>query len=75
EGRVRLDWSGADGCLRLGWSESGGPPVGGPPHTHGFGSRLIAEMPRMRLGAEVEIDYRRTGLAWRLICPAAGALA
>ncbi|MFV4741726.1 hypothetical protein ACNJU8_21110, partial [Mycobacterium tuberculosis] len=53
EGRVRLDWERAGDVVRIGWTERGGPPVAGEPDSRGFGSRLIAEMPRVRLGAEV----------------------
>ena len=75
EGRVRIDWARTGDRLRLSWTEGGGPPVPGPPDKCGFGSRLITELPRVRLGAEVQIAYRRTGLTWRLSCPAASALA
>ena len=74
-GKVRLAWSVAAGLLELGWSEREGPPLAGPPPACGFGSRLIADVPRGRLGAEVELDYAPGGLRWLLRCPAAAALA
>lgn len=74
-GKVRLAWSVAAGLLELRWSEREGPPLVGPPPACGFGSRLIADVPRGRLGAEVELDYAPGGLRWLLRCPAAAALA
>lgn len=75
EGRVRLDWERAGDVVRIGWTERGGPPVAGEPDSRGFGSRLIAEMPRVRLGAEVTIGYPPEGLSWTLSCPVASVLA
>lgn len=74
-GRVELAWVLSGDRLRLTWRERHGPPLPGPPETRGFGSRLIVETPRGRLGAEAVIAYRPEGLVWTLDCPAPGALA
>lgn len=74
EGRVRIGWHGGDGELVVEWSESGGPTVA-PPGARGFGSRLIADVPRGKLGAEVSVDYAPQGFRWILRSPADGVLA
>ncbi|MDE2621342.1 MAG: PAS domain S-box protein [Sphingomonadales bacterium] len=69
-GRVALHWSrGENGGLVLTWRETGGPPVTAPVQP-GFGSRLITDMPRGKLRAEVTVDFAREGFAWRLVTPA-----
>ena len=74
-GRVRISWrdDGDDGLL-MEWAETGGPPVS-PPTKRGFGSRLITDLPRGKLAAEVASDFAHTGLRWTLRCPADGVLA
>ena len=74
-GRVRIEWSRAgDGGLDMAWAEQGGPPVSAPA-SPGFGSRLIADMPRGKLRGEVHVDFAPTGFSWRLTCPAEKVLA
>lgn len=74
DGHVRIEWGQADcGGLRMSWSESGGPPVS-EPATRGFGSRLIADVPRGKLRAEVSMAYDPQGLRWDMACPAEGVL-
>jgi len=74
-GRVRVVWSrAADGGLAIDWCECGGPRVE-PPSTRGFGSRLIADMPRSKLRADVAVDYAGEGFSWRLAAPAEKVLA
>lgn len=51
--------------LHLWWRESGGPSVR-QPESRGFGTTLIAELPRRRLNAEVVLDYAPRGLQWAL---------
>jgi two-component sensor histidine kinase len=49
------------------WSESGGPPVTAPTQ-RGFGWRVLCEMTKMSLSADVTLDYEPTGVIWRLGC-------
>lgn len=74
-GRIAITWGLAgDGGMRMDWVERGGPPVAEPTR-RGFGSRLIADVPRGKLGAEVSVDYAPEGLRWSLTCPPEAALA
>ena len=70
QGRVRVDWSREADSLVLRWRECCGPSIAAPPARHGFGSRLIADVPRGKLRAEVAADYAADGLRWELRCPA-----
>jgi hypothetical protein len=45
-----------------------------PPDRRGFGSTVIASMAKLSVGGEVQLDYARAGLTWRLTCPATNAL-
>jgi len=84
EGRVTIRWrtgesiAGADGEIRAGlvmeWRESGGPEVTEPVR-RGFGSRLITDVPRGKLGAITHIDYAPEGFRWAITTPAEGVLA
>jgi PAS domain S-box-containing protein len=72
-GRVELGWKTAqtaDGeeIFVIEWIESGGPPVASPSST-GFGSTVICRLAERSLDANVELNYPRTGLTWRLQCP------
>lgn len=75
QGRVRLEWRRTADHLVLSWQERDGPVVAGPPAQRGFGSRLIADVPRGKLRAEVEMHYAPAGFRWVLRCPAGEALA
>lgn len=59
-----------DGTCRLEWIETGGLQLDGPPSEEGFGSRLI-RLSSAALNAEIETDWRREGLVWRLTAPLA----
>ena len=74
-GRVDLTWAlnGQD-KVRLEWRESGGPVVA-EPQRHGFGTRLIADVPRGKLGGRVRLDYAPEGFSWTLDCPVERILA
>ncbi len=78
EGRVVIGWqisgAGPDAEFVLEWAESGGPEVD-PPGSEGFGTRIIRDVPKARLGGEVEVDYARTGFRFTLHCPAGNVLA
>lgn len=70
-GRVEIAWSvegeGKDALFRIGWTESGGPPIS-PPDREGFGTRITIDVPRVKLDARVETDYAPSGFRWRLEC-------
>jgi two-component sensor histidine kinase len=72
-GEVRIGWSaarekGGKEMLQMLWAEEGGPAVEAPATT-GFGSVVTKDMLQYSLGAEVEVDFRRTGLVWQMRCP------
>jgi len=71
EGRVDIGWStegeGADTRFRISWTEGGGPPVS-PPARQGFGTRIIIDVPRVKLVAEVRTSYEPDGFRWNLEC-------
>ncbi len=51
----------------LWWRESGGPPVRNKGHV-GFGTRLMRDVPRHNLGAEVDIVFHEGGVCWEMKC-------
>jgi len=74
-GRVDLIWAlNGEDKVRLEWRESGGPAVA-EPQRHGFGTRLIADVPRGKLGGRVRLDYAPDGFVWTLDCPVERILA
>lgn len=74
-GRVRIAWRKDEGSLVLSWTERGGPLVEGEPTARGFGSRLIEDVPRGKLRAEVVTDYAPAGFHWEMRCPLDAAVA
>jgi PAS domain S-box-containing protein len=61
KGQVCLEWShAADGELRLGWTETGGPPVQ-EPMRKGVGGRIIEGM-ITQLKGKSRFDWRKDGL-------------
>lgn len=74
-GRVRIAWSILpEGGVELDWVESGGPVVAAPQRC-GFGTRLIVDVPRGKLGARVQVDHLPSGVRWTLAAPAETVLA
>ncbi len=78
QGRVAISWSlERDGAgsetFTMSWREEGGPPVA-PPSMKGFGSKVIGPLAESSLDARVDLDFRETGLFWRLQCPASGVI-
>jgi two-component sensor histidine kinase len=73
EGRVTLRWrveGNGDGLrIVLSWEEADGPEVS-PPERKGFGSRLLEDVVSHELGGSAKLDFRRTGLVYRLSFPA-----
>ncbi|MDX2156687.1 MAG: MASE1 domain-containing protein [Hyphomicrobiaceae bacterium] len=77
-GHVAIDWelgagNSADAQFTMSWIEIGGPPVS-ERQRRGFGSVVIVGMVERGLGGHVMLDYRPTGVAWHLSCPAASIL-
>jgi PAS domain S-box-containing protein len=73
QGRVDISWGTADDTLTMSWTEREGPPVSAP-QRRGFGTTVMETMAERSLGGEVRLDYARSGVAWRLTCPAGNAL-
>ena len=65
DGRVAIAWDCPPGRFRISWRESGGPAVA-PPSRRGFGSKLIEDIPRRSLEAEVEQHFGPGGIEWTL---------
>jgi PAS domain S-box-containing protein len=70
EGRVTITCrcTAADEC-ELTWVERGGPVVGAKPERTGFGSKLLMRSITGALGGQVSQQWRREGLAVRLVLP------
>ncbi len=70
EGCIAVDWSiDPGGTFEMTWTERGGPPVA-KPAKRGFGTRVITQMLELGLEGTVDLDYRDSGLRWRLRCAA-----
>ena len=63
--RWRLEPIKGDECLRLTWTESGGPKVT-PPERRGFGSRLIEQVLAADFGGKVSMSYPPEGVRFEL---------
>ena len=62
DGTVTLDTRRADDRFILTWTESGGPPLAGPPAHTGFGSSLASLSVEGQLGGRLERNWRPGGL-------------
>jgi PAS domain S-box-containing protein len=54
--------------LRIGWVETGGPPVK-PPKRQGFGSRLIKRSVEGELGGYMILNFAETGVSYEISVP------
>jgi PAS domain S-box-containing protein len=68
DGRIRIDWSVADGRLSLAWTESGGPPVA-KPQRQGFGHVVMVRSLERVLYGKVEIKFPKSGVTWTVDAP------
>ena len=63
-GRVDLAWTAEDGMIRFVWREQGCSSVKAPTR-HGFGTRLICDIPARRFGGAATLDWTDEGVTWR----------
>jgi PAS domain S-box-containing protein len=70
-GALELTWivDAAADRLRLRWTETGGPPLAGPPAGRGFGSRVIRTTIHDQLGGEVAVEWQPSGLVCLIELP------
>ncbi len=72
DGRVHVSWNlmedGEDKKLFLEWTERGGPEVE-TPKRRGFGSTLLQRVLTTQCNAEVNFDFAREGLRFRMQAP------
>lgn len=59
-----------ESMLMIEWIESGGPPVKTPTR-RGFGTTFIEKVIKRTFHADIKVDYRPEGLAFRMILPRA----
>jgi PAS domain S-box-containing protein len=67
-GRVQVVWTVEDGCVRLVWSESDGPPVR-PPSRRGFGIQAIEKILGYEVAGEARVEFEPSGLVCRIAMP------
>jgi PAS domain S-box-containing protein len=68
EGRVRICWqvtAAQKPTFSMSWLEDGGPKVASPTRK-GFGQTVIGRMVEAAVDGTAEIDYRESGLSWKL---------
>lgn len=71
-GRVKIEWSIAEGVLLLQWEEQGGPPLEPPgDDAAGFGTMLARRIVGGQLGGRVSHMWKRDGLIINLSLPLA----
>jgi len=71
DGAVAVDIRVRGDAVVIGWTETGGPPIEADPVQDGFGSQLVEISAVRQLGATIERDWRRDGLALVLTVPTA----
>ncbi len=72
-GHVVVDWEvvkhASTEMLEFRWHEFGGPAIAEPPTRRSFGNRLIETVLAAELGGEATLDFRPSGLVFRLVAP------
>jgi len=68
EGQLSVDWTAADGELRLTWREAGGEPLDGEPENNGFGS-VLTNATVTQFAGRLSREWRPEGLAVELAIP------
>ncbi|MBC9033816.1 PAS domain S-box protein [Sphingomonas sp. JC676] len=72
QGQLSVLWTlgeGPEPHLRLSWTESGGPPVAGPPSQRGFGTTVIERSLGFEFDAQVERNFAPTGVVCTIDLP------
>ena len=75
-GRVHISWQVATApapTFTMRWLEEGGPKVTQPTRL-GYGQVVIGRMAESAVHGTVEIDYRESGLSWKLSAPIADTM-
>jgi two-component sensor histidine kinase len=72
-GHVDVGWGTGGKTFTMSWTERDGPPVIAP-GPRGFGTVVMKAMAERSVGGTVDLDYARSGVTWRLSCPAANVL-
>jgi two-component sensor histidine kinase len=72
-GRVDISWGTTEETFTISWAERDGPPMSAP-KKRGFGTIVMEAMAERSVTGTVSLDYRPSGVMWRLTCPAANAL-
>jgi two-component sensor histidine kinase len=67
-GRVRLSWQVGPRHLELQWAETGGPSVQ-PPHSEGYGTRVITASVERQLDGCATFDWHPEGLRFTMSIP------
>lgn len=70
EGKIAIHWSVSGRSLRLGWKETGGPPIK-TPLGRGFGTKLIEQTVKGE-GGSAHRTIEADGMRWEITLPLAG---
>ena len=73
-GSVTMDWRIKDDEVIIEWFEVDGPKVK-PPEKKGFGSNVIERLVASSVNGTVKVDFKPTGLEWKLSAAAKAVLA
>jgi PAS domain S-box-containing protein len=68
-GKLTVEWSQSDEGVVIRWTETGGPPVAGPPRRRGFGTRVIEQLVELQIRGTVLLDWQPTGLVCHITLP------
>ena len=66
EGRVRLEWSEADGAFRLDWQEHAGPATI-EPTSRGFGSTILNSVVGSYFQGEAKVTFEPAGIRFSIV--------
>ncbi|MEE1612705.1 sensor histidine kinase [Microvirga sp. CF3016] len=69
EGELAIGWTVQEENVDFLWTESGGPPIQGPPTFEGFGTQLSQRSITGQLGGTLDREWRAEGLRVHMILP------